>query len=86
MFSPEPPMKILLSGLQPDFDVEVLRERMSHFGTVVDIQAVRDGDAQQPWAIVEMALGVAEATEVARRIDGIYYIDRFIRAHVMSHG
>jgi hypothetical protein len=28
---------------------------------------------------------VAEATEVARRIDGIYYIDRFIHARVMLH-
>lgn len=76
-------MKILLTGLQPDVDLAALRERMAHFGPVVDIQAVRDGDPQQPWAIVEMALGVAEATEVARRIDGIYHIDRVIRARVM---
>ncbi len=63
-------MKILLTGLQPDFDV----------------QAVRDGNPQKPRAIVEMALGVAEATEVARRIDGIHHIDRFTRAQVMLHG
>jgi hypothetical protein len=79
-------MKILLTGLQPDFDLVALRERMCHFGPVVDIQVVRDGDPQQPWAVVEMALGVAEATEVARRIDGIHYVDRFIRARVMLHG
>ena len=63
-------MKILLTGLQPDFD----------------IQTARDGNPQRPWAIVEMALGVAEATEVGRRIDGIHPVDRFIRAHVMLHG
>jgi len=79
-------MKILVSGLQPDFDLEALRERMSHFGPVVDIDVVRDGDPRQPWAIVEMALGVAEATEVARRIDGIHHVDRFIRARAMLHG
>jgi hypothetical protein len=79
-------MKILVIGLQPDFDPEALRERMAHFGPVIDIQVVRDGDPQQPWAVVEMALGVAEATEVARRIDGIHYLDRFIRARVMLHG
>jgi hypothetical protein len=79
-------MKIVLSGLQPDFDLESLRDRMTKFGPVTDIQAVRDGDPDQPWAIVDMALDVAEATEVARRIDGIYYIDRFIHAHVMLRG
>jgi len=78
-------MKIVLTGLQRDFDLENLRDRMTKFGPVVDIQAVRDGDPDRPWAIVDMALGVAEATEVARRIDGIYYIDRFIHARVMLH-
>lgn len=76
-------MKILLTGLQRDFDIDLLRERMTKFGHVIDIQAVRDGDPDRPWAIVEMALGVAEGTEVARRIDGIYHIDRFIHAQVM---
>jgi hypothetical protein len=76
-------MKILLTGLQPDFDVAALRERMTHFGPVLDVQAVRDGDPEHPWAIVEMALGAGEANEVARRIDGIYHVDRFIHARVM---
>jgi hypothetical protein len=79
-------MKILLSGLQRDFDPATLRDRMTEFGPVVDVQAVRDGDPDQPWAIVDMALGLADATEVARRIDGIYYIDRFIHARVMLRG
>jgi len=80
-----PPMKILLTGLQRDFDVDDLRGRMSRFGHVIDIQVVRDGDPEQPWALVEMALNVAVGTEVARRIDGIYHIDRFIHARVMLH-
>lgn len=29
-------MKILLSGLQPDFDRLALRERMARFGPVID--------------------------------------------------
>lgn len=79
-------MKIVLSGLQRDFDLDSLRERMSKFGPVHDIQVVTEGDPENPWAIVDMALSVAEATEVARRIDGIYYKDRFVRARVMVHG
>jgi hypothetical protein len=79
-------MKIVMSGLQPDFDPDLLKERMSKYGTVLSITEVRDGDPDRPWAIVDMGLSVAEATELARRIDGIWYVDRFIRAHVMLHG
>lgn len=79
-------MKIILSGLQPGFDVDALRERMSHFGPVIDIRVPDDGNPDEPWAIVEMNLGVGEAHEVARRIDGLYHVDRFIRARVMLHG
>lgn len=78
-------MRISLSGLQREFDPEKLRERKTKFGPVVNVQVVRDGDPDQPWAIVEMDLGPAEATKVARRIDGSYYIDRFIHARVMLH-
>ena len=79
-------MKLQVGVLQPDVDAVALRECMARFGPVGDGPAVRDGDPQRPWAIGEMALGVTEATEVARRIDGIHHVDRFIRARVMLHG
>jgi len=84
--APEVFMKIILTGLHEDADIEKLRERMSHFGPVIDIQAVRDGDPDKPWFIVDMDVDVGEATNVARRIDGIYYNDRFLHARVMFHG
>lgn len=79
-------MKIILTGLHEDADIEKLRERMSHFGPVIDITAVRDGDPDRPWFIIDMGIGMAEATDVARRIDGIYFNDRFLHARVMLHG
>ena len=48
-------MKILLTGLQRDFDPDALRDRMAKFGHVIGVQTVRDGDPEQPWAIVDMA-------------------------------
>jgi hypothetical protein len=56
---------------------------MAQFGPVTGVTALEDGDPERPWAIVDMAVGTAEATEIARRIDGIYHVDRFIRAQVM---
>lgn len=78
-------MKLILSGLPPDADLDALRERMSHFGPVLGIEVVREGDPERPWFVVEMGLSVADATEIARRIDGIYYKDRTLHARVMLH-
>jgi hypothetical protein len=79
-------MKIVLSGLPQGFDPEALHERMSKFGPVIDVKPVTDGHPDRPMAIVDLALGAEEATAVARRIDGIYYQDRFLQAWVMLHG
>lgn len=79
-------MKIPLSGLQRDFDPAKLRDRRTEFGPVVDAHVVRDGDPDQPWAVADMALGLAASTGAARRIDGIDYIDGFIHSRVMLRG
>ena len=78
-------MKILLSGLRKDTNVERLRERMSHFGPVVGIQPVTEGDPDSPWFIIELAVSPGDATEIARRIDGINYGGRFLHARVMAY-
>lgn len=78
-------MKILLSGLGPDADLQRLQERMAHFGPVLGIQAVRDGDPDRPWFIIELDIAPDVATEVARRIDGIYFHGSFLHARVMLH-
>jgi hypothetical protein len=78
-------MKIMLSGLHADFDVDTLKERLNHFGPVTGVQVITEGDPDKPWVLVELAVDAARATEVARRIDGIYFRDRFLRALVMHH-
>ena len=77
--------KILLTGLPATVDPDLLRERLAPFGPIVRISKLTDGDQDQPWVIVEMDLDLVAAQAVARRIDGIYYKDRFIGAYVMTH-
>lgn len=78
-------MKLMLSGLSPETDVDKLRERMSHFGPVISIDSIHEGNPDQPWFIVELDLSAGAANEVARRIDGIYFHGRFVRARVLPH-
>jgi len=76
-------MKLILSGLSPETDLERLSERMGHFGPVLGIEPIYEGDPERPWFIVELDLPPGAATEVARRIDGIYFNDRFVHASVL---
>ncbi len=76
-------MKLILSGLSPQTDLESLRDRMSHFGPVLGIEPVREGDPERPWFIVDLDLPTSAATAVARRIDGIYFHGQFVHASVM---
>jgi hypothetical protein len=62
-------MKLLLSGLGADTDLDTLQERMRHFGPVLDILVVREGDPERPWFVVDMDITPDIATEVARRIE-----------------
>lgn len=78
-------MKLLLSGLGPDTDIDRLQARMHHFGPVLGVHAVREGDPERPWFIVAMDITPDVATEVARRIDGIYFHGSFVHARVMLH-
>jgi hypothetical protein len=78
--------RIFITGLPASVDTERLRDRLSELGPVISVSIIREGDEQQPWVVAEMDLGPVEATAVARRIDGIYYAGRFIKAHVMSRG
>lgn len=76
-------MKLILSGLGPGTDLEKLRERMSHFGPVGEINAIREGDPERPWFIVHIDISPAAGAAVARRIDGLHFQGRFLHAHTL---
>ena len=78
-------MKLILSGLSPETDLDKLSERMRYFGPVRDINVIREGDPDCPWFLIELDITPDVATEVARRIDGLYFNGRFIHARVMLH-
>ena len=79
-------MKIYISGLQPNVDADRLSERLSYFGPVNKVTIVREGNPDKPVAIVDMDISASAATLVVRRINGIYFVDRFLEAHVIAQG
>jgi len=75
-------MKIFLTGLPEDADAERLHARMSEFGPVLDVHVLREGLGDHPLWVVDMDVDAATATQIALRIDNIWFQDRFIHAHV----
>lgn len=75
-------MKIFINGLPETADAARLKERMSQFGPVLDVHALREGMGNNPIWVVDMDVDAGTATQIALRIDNIWFQGRFIHAHV----
>ena len=75
-------MKIFLSGLPEAADPEKLRARMSEFGPVTDVHVLREGMGDNPVWVVTMDVDAGTATQIALRIDNIWFQGQFIHAYV----
>jgi hypothetical protein len=78
-------MKIFITGLPEQADADRLKARMSEFGPVHEVHVLREGMADNPVWVVDMAVDAGRATEIALRIDNIWFQGRFIHAHVPPH-
>jgi hypothetical protein len=75
-------MKLYISGLPEQADADRLREKMSEFGPVEDVHVLREYMGNDPVWVVVMNVDPGTASEIAQRIDNIWYQGRFIRARV----
>lgn len=75
-------MKIFITGLPESASAERLAARMNELGPVLDVHVLREGLGDNPLWVVEMDVDAGTATQIALRIDNIWYQDRFIKAHV----
>jgi len=78
-------MKIFLTGLPDEVDLEALKARMSEFGPVRDIHVLKEGMGDNPIWVVEMNVGLGTATRIAQKIDHIWYQGKFIHARVPTY-
>lgn len=77
--------RLILSGLPPDVSEESIRTMLMRFGQVKQILIVRDGDPNQPVAIVEINLSDMEAFDLASRITDIWHDGRRVNIWTLRH-
>lgn len=78
---------IMLSGLSPAVSEDGLRAALEkNFGAVAKIEIVRDGNPDQPLALVYMDIDDEAAFALQQRLSDIWHDGRRINARLMLHG
>jgi hypothetical protein len=77
--------KILLVGLGPNATEEAIRSWLSGFGSVIDVELVREGDAKAPVALIRMDISEAEAFFIVSRISNYWHEGSLVSARLLTH-
>lgn len=77
--------KILIMGLGVEANEEGLRTWLGSFGPVEHVEIVRDGSAEEPFALVEMNIGHGEATYMVARLTNYWHEGNVLNARLLQH-
>lgn len=77
--------KILLMGLSPAATEAGVRSWMNGFGPVLNVNFVREGDADSPIAIVEMEITDGQAAFIVSRIQSYWHDGSLLSAQLLIH-
>jgi len=77
--------KILLMGLGPNTTEDGVRSWLSGFGTVIDVELVREGDSTAPVALVQMDITDAEAFFIVSRVCNYWHDGSLVSARLLNH-
>jgi hypothetical protein len=76
---------ILISGLGAGSTEEGIRSWLGHFGPVVRVNIIRDGDATDPVALVEMEIGSEAAANLVSRLSEYWHEGKLVNARLLIH-
>ena len=77
--------KILLMGLSPTATEAGIRSWLNGFGSVLNVDVVRDGDADAPIAVVRMDITDGQAAFIVSRIQRYWHDGSLISARLLIH-
>jgi hypothetical protein len=77
--------KILLMGLSATATEAGVRSWLSGFGSVLNVDFVREGDAKTPVAVIEMDITDGQAFLIVSRISSYWHDGSLVSARLMAH-
>ncbi|WP_028310912.1 hypothetical protein [Derxia gummosa] len=78
-------MKFILSGLNADAAEEGIRGGLARYFSVTGVSLVREGNADEPWAVVECADSYEHVWNVINRLQGVYHRGKALRFYIPAH-
>lgn len=78
-------MKVLIRGLKAGLDAATLRKALAAYADIRDVEMVRSGDPERPWAWVDIAAGAMTVWKLVARLDGRYIAGCHMRWHVPAY-
>jgi len=77
--------KFLLVGIGADSTEESIATWMSRFGPIQHVKIIRDGDPNDPVALLEMAIGDGAAAYLLSHLAGYWHEGRLLTARLLHH-
>ena len=77
--------KILIMGLGAGTTEAAIRSLLGRFGPVVQVSIVREGDADNPVALVEMDIDDAAAANLVFRLSNYWHEGAIVTARLLHH-
>jgi len=78
-------MIFILSGLNPDASEDGIARGLAPYFSVTRVQMIRDGDVNEPWALVEVRDSYQKVWQVTNRLRGIFHRGKALQFYIPIH-
>lgn len=77
--------KFLIVGISADSTEESIGAWMSRFGPIQQVKIIRDGDPNDPVALLEMDIGDGATVYLLSHLTGYWHEGRLLTARLLHH-
>lgn len=78
-------MKVILMGLHGDACEDTIAAGLAPFFTVRHVTMVRDGEPDNPWAVIDVDNSYEHVWEVCERLRGLFHRGKQIHLYIPLH-
>ncbi len=78
-------MHVILMGLHGDADEASITEGMGRYFHVRHVEMIRQGDADSPWALIEVHDSYERVWNVCNQLRGVYHRGKRIHLYIPLH-
>jgi len=77
--------KFLITGIGADSTEESIRSWLCRFGPIKHVEIIRDGNPNNPAALLEMSIGDGAAGYLLSHLTGYWHEGRLVTAQLLHH-